>query len=405
MRSLSGAFSADRIDQSDLQQIIQRHFPNGSQPTRREVIYPGDEPHAIKLLFSKDDRLTDIQAGPGLTAEREAAIVTDVTNALTPSGPGVYRRVLFAAHKLIGVWGYADKFQVSPVPADAPQLNCLLGDHPFILETKITCVNDHLITSRKAGRALREQELLLAGLVNPSIHELEARPLYGYWVNLPTEDHNTVYLMPGYHYKSSQSAADFSEVVNRAPVIPSSELFGPHSMSAGTPFTFPNELDATLNAYYNLSETEQQRCLRSCYWLQYANRAFLFSYSAAFMAVVTAAEVLFPPPVERCLTCGQPKHRLRSAFAQLLDRSLTLLTSQRVGEDRLIQTRLKHLYDTRSEITHGADLRGALEFTPRGTQDDDDLRTLLRIVPYALSAWINEQASRQERPFGELVDR
>ena len=42
MRSLSGAFSIDRMDQSDLQQIIQRHFPNASQPARCEVIYPGD---------------------------------------------------------------------------------------------------------------------------------------------------------------------------------------------------------------------------------------------------------------------------------------------------------------------------------------------------------------------------
>ena len=395
MRSLWEPFAADRIDHADLQHIIQRHFPSGSQPTKREVIYPGDEPHEIKLRFSKDDRLTHIETGPALTPEREAEIVAAVINALTLTGPRVHRQVLFAAHKLKGAWRYEDKFQATPVSPEAPQLNCLMGDHPFILETKVTCTNDGFTNSRRAGRALREQELLLAGLVNPSVHQLETRSMNGYWVSLPAEGYKTVYLMPGYHYKSSHSATDFSPIGGFAAVVPSFELFAPYSMCAGASFTFPADLPATLEAYYSLSPMVQERCLRSCYWVQYASGAFFHSYSAAFMAVVTAAEVLFSPPAETCHACGQPQYRLRSAFAQLLDRSLTVLTSHRAGEDRSIQTRLKHLYDTRSEITHGADLRGwdtATEFTPRGGQDDDDLRTLLRVVPYALGAWIREQA-------------
>jgi hypothetical protein len=394
-RSLWESFAADRIDHANLQCIIGRHFPSGSQPAKRVVIYPGDEPHAIKLRYAKDDRLTHIEAGPALTPECEAAITSAIADALTPMEPRVFRHVLFAAHKLTGELRYKDTFQVTSVPPEAPQLNCLLGDHPFILESKVTCSKDGFVTARHASQLLREHELLLAGLTNAGVHELPARPWHGYWVL--DEEHKTTHRMPGYHYPMSQSAETFTTITTPAPHLPSPEMFGPYSMPAGTPFTIPNDLTETIDAYYALPPTIQRRFLRSCYWLQYAHHAFLHSSSAALMAVVTAAEVLFPPPPnEKCAACGQPQYRLRSAFAQLLEQSLTLLTCHRVGEDRTITTRLKHLYDTRSSITHGTDLRGwdtAPEFTPRSSQDDDDLRTLLRITPHTLARWLRKHAT------------
>ncbi len=113
LRSLWDVFAADRVDHADLQHIIQRHFRSGSQPAKRVVIYPGDEPHAIKLRFAKDDRLTHIEAGPALTPETEAAIIRAITDALTPTdargSPGAVCRT--QAHRLLAVQG--------PVPTDA----------------------------------------------------------------------------------------------------------------------------------------------------------------------------------------------------------------------------------------------------------------------------------------------
>jgi hypothetical protein len=397
-RNLWDAFAADRIDQRELQNIIQRHFPSGSQPAKGEVVYPGDGPPAITLRFSKNNRLTHVEAGPSLTHECEAMIIDVIKDALTATTRRVLRQVLFAGHKLTGAWRYKDELQITPVPPEAPQLTCLLGDHPFILETKITCTNDGSTTQRRAAQLAREHELLLAGIVNSSVHQLPARPFHGYWVMLPNEGYKTAYLMPGYHANIPEAAEDFTPIESSAPVLPPAQLFGPYSMSAGTPFTVPENLTETFDAYHALQPATRQGFLRSCHWLQYANHAFLHSYSAAFMAIVTAAEVLFPQqPKPKCLSCGQVRHRLRSAFAQLLERSLTVLTSHRVGEDRTIQTRLKHLYDTRSSISHGADLRGwdlPSEFTPRSSQDDDDLRTLLRVMPYTLAQWLREEAGR-----------
>ena len=362
------------------------------------MIYPGEEPHAIKLLFTKNDRLTDITAGPALTSDCEAAIIGAIIDALTSDEPRVFRHVLFAGHKLTGSWRYKDKFQITPVPPDAPQLDCLIGDHPFILESKVTTVKDGFIKSRRASRILREHELLLAGLVNTSIHELPAKSLYGYWVRLPDEGYKTAYLMPGYRYDAPRGLKDFIPVASSAPVLSATEIFGPYTMSAGTPFSIPNDLTHTLDTYYTLPPSTQTQFVRSCYWLQYANQALFQSYSAAFVAVITAAEVLFPQtPAEKCSACGQSQYKLRSAFARLLESSLAALTSRRVGVNRSVETRLKHLYDNRSRITHGIELRGwdsILDFTPRGCQDDDDLRTLLRVMPFTLAEWIHEQVGR-----------
>jgi hypothetical protein len=261
----------------------------------------------------------------------------------------------------------------------------------------------------RTARAMRNAELLLAGLVNNSVHPITGRPFYGYWVRLPGGDHRTAYLQPYYHCEILESSTDdFSPAGVLCRVVPPHELFGPYSMSAGTPFTVPEGLDDVLGAYHTLSTAVQEQFLRSCYWLQRANRSFLESFSAAFMAVVIAAEVLFESKsANACGCCGQPRYRLRSSFSELLETYVPLadLTSRGRDEQSSFQARLRHLYDTRSKITHGSDLRawdtGSHAFTPLGTQDDDDLRTLLRIMPLALANWLRERATTK-RPSESL---
>jgi hypothetical protein len=395
-RSLWYHFCADRLDHRALQNIIQRHFPSGAQPGLREVVYPGDGEHAIKLVFKKNDALDRIEVGPGLSTELEAKLTTAVAEALVETGPRVFRSVRFADCKLTGTWQYKQQWQILPIPASAPQLNCMIGDHPFLLEVKIPASKDGFLTSLRAGDATRAAELLLAGLVNNSIHPLTTRSMYGYWVRLPGDDYRaTAYLQPHYHCDLPESD-DFTPAESPAPVEPALKIFGPW-MSAGTPFCIPDELTAALDRYHALPPDTQERFLRSCYWLRQANRLFLESFSAAFMAIVTAAETLFDAtPPDRCPTCDQPRHRSRNSFAQLLQTYIPLagMTDSGYGGKPSFQARLKHLYDTRSRITHGSDLRGwdtSYGFTPRQNQDDSDLRTLLRIMPIVLTNWLQEQ--------------
>jgi hypothetical protein len=268
-----------------------------------------------------------------------------------------------------------------------------------VLEVTVACSKDGSITGMRAARAVRNAELLLAGLVNTSIHVLAVRPFYGHWVRLPGEDDRAAYLYPHYPCNLRQSTGDFSPAGALAPVVPERELFGPSGLSAGQSLSFPAGLVELLATYDALCPERQEQFLRSCYWLQRANRSFVESFSASFTAVVTAAEVLFEkkdPDV--CRSCGQHRYGLRISFSHLLETLVPLaeITNAGCNDRPSFQARLKHLYDTRSQITHGRDLRGwdssTHGFTPSGNRDDDDLRTLLRIMPFALGAWLSGQA-------------
>ncbi len=393
-KNLWQVLAADRVDHSELQHVIQRHFQSASQPGLREIVYPGESSWAVKLVFSKEDSLTDIEAGELLTPELEQRLRAAVTDALlTPAGYRVHRQVLFADTKLSGSWRYRDWFQILPVPAGAPQLNCIVGDHPFVLEVRAPASLDGSITNLRAERMMREVLLLLSGLVEGSIHPLVARPLYGTWTRMPAREHNVSYLYSYYPPVVRPWDDDFSAFGVLAPVVPSLHLFGIFGGTAEQPFCIPADLTDALDRYQALDRERRDQVLRACYWVQRANRSFLESFCQSLLAVVTVAETLMETKDETCRTCGQRQYRLRGSFAEFLDNYVPLdqLTSHHPGETRRFRERLKHLYDTRSKIAHGSDLRGhegAGDFTPLGNRDDDDLRTLLRVMPYALGAWL-----------------
>ncbi|MGP0073545.1 MAG: hypothetical protein ACLPWF_16645 [Bryobacteraceae bacterium] len=395
------ALSADRVDHGELQQVIQRHFPSASQPRLREIVYPGDEPHAVKLVYSKTDQLVGIEAGEALTPELEGQLSRAVADALfEPAGYRVQRHVLFADHKLTGSWRYRDWFQVLPVPPSAPQLDCVFGDHPLTHEVRVAASRDSGITNLRASRAMREVLLLLGGLAESSVHGLAGRAFHGSWVSLPGEARQTAYLYPAYPAPAPHSSDGFSAPGAPAPVIPSHDLFGIFGGHAGQPLCIPGELAETIDRYLALDAEARERVLRACYWVQRANRSFPESFSQSFLAVITVAETLMETAKEICPGCGQNQYRLRSSFAAFLDAYVPLdqLTARLAGHPQSFRERLKALYDSRSKITHGSDLPGrdglAGGFVPGANTEDSDLRTLLRIMPLAVGAWVRERETQ-----------
>jgi hypothetical protein len=52
-KNLWKPLAADRVNHGELQQVIQRHFPSSSQPTLREITYPGEDRYALKFIFNR----------------------------------------------------------------------------------------------------------------------------------------------------------------------------------------------------------------------------------------------------------------------------------------------------------------------------------------------------------------
>jgi hypothetical protein len=250
---LWSALAADRVDHFELQRVIQTHFASASQSGSHEIIYPGGERWALKLVFSKSDALIDIEPGVLLTPELEQDLSEAVAaKLLVNDGLRIFRRVFFADRKVSGSWRYRDWFQILPVPTGWPQLDCLFGDHPLLLEVAVPASSDAAITIVRSERVLREVLLLLNGLLDGSIRGLVARPFYGMWVSTPGEGHNANYLYPGYPSAAAVPSDEFMECSVPAPVLDLQEVFGLLAGAAGEPISIPERLTEMIDRYLRI---------------------------------------------------------------------------------------------------------------------------------------------------------
>jgi hypothetical protein len=242
--------------------------------------------------------------------------------------------------------------------------------------------------------------LVLGGLVTNMIRPL-GRGNRFHWVLLPAEDLHAAYLQDYYPTNHlAPPSEDFSPRTTTAPLLPPLALFGPGPTAHDYELALPEDLAALLDLIDHLPDEHRQDFLRACYWLQQAARTFQDSFSLSFLAVATAIEALIEDrSYSECSICQQKTFEGKSLtvlFADFLDHHVPLefLTSSGYGDIPSFKDRLKYLYATRSTLAHGNDLLGQdttrAGFVPRQNQEHGDLRTLLRIMHYALGTWIVE---------------
>ena len=133
-QNLFEMFRASEVDHGELTEILLHHFKTAIQQTDNEVLYPGHSTeYAVRLIYGRRG-LKAIMPGPRLTDEDIKTIRRSVKEELlAPSGERVGSRILFAAVPVEGFCRYRDRFQIIPVPPDAPRPNVLMADHPFII--------------------------------------------------------------------------------------------------------------------------------------------------------------------------------------------------------------------------------------------------------------------------------
>jgi hypothetical protein len=270
----------------------------------------------------------------------------------------------------------------------------MVGDHPFVLEVRVIRSSDGLVTALRASRAAREVELLLAGLMQSSIHSLSGS---SHWVVLqPVEQQNVAYLRE--HYSAPTIGAQsetFLEAVAPALIVPRNVLFAPYGSLAGQDLAIPDSLSESLARYEGLPPATRDSFLRACYWLQHARGVFPNSFSAAFMSAVTVAETLFENLPGTCSTCGQRRFGLGASFADWLESHVPAeVIPLSSAEACCFHRRLKQLYARRSVLTHGSDLLRrdkagiGVHMTPRQNLENQDVRTLLDVMHLALGNWL-----------------
>ena len=301
---------------------------------------------------------------------------------LTKHGTKICQIIGFCGLPITGYFRYKDWFQMLPVPEDAPKPKVLLADHPFILEVPYeTCPSLMIDASRKQKKAVIYSRLL--NVLSNQFISLGSLSRHA-WVVLNTENMSSVtseWKQLGYFYYNRLKGAEdeFSSVDNLHPI---EKVFfrtyysSPPLARTMDPFTFPDNLEQSLDKAFALDGENWRKFFMACSWYAQYRYTAKESRSSAFIALVTALE---------CLG-GQPRYRVTVHFKEFLKKYFPAI-------DQFPKEK-KTIYQVRSQLAHGADLlRADLEpwnFLVDTTEEDQGQlqRNLLYIARLAIYNWL-----------------
>ena len=396
--NLYETFHVSGVEQAELESVLLDYFHGARSVTADEIVYPGDATeYALKLSY-EDGTLVGIFPGPKLTASDIEAVQAKVASELLSSeGARVGRYILFGSVPVSGYFHYRDRFQILPVPPDAPRPEFLLGDHPFLLEFQFPATSNSML--RQARRAAREREceLLATGLLEFSIHGL-GRMARHHWVlpqSDPKEPWRSVYCQEMYTWPGLSLEGDRftpTEGLGSLMEIAPQEYYSRSGISPERHLEIPSNLTALLDTFYALAKRNRERFLRACFWFQQAHRAYSRSRSASFTALIGAVEALIPrertssvcPECRRTLGPGATQQ-----FAEFVERF--------APGSGLPEAERKRFYGIRSALSHGGALLHSDRtdwsggFGPRQIKEWDDIGTAWSLVRVVLVNWLWSQ--------------
>jgi hypothetical protein len=152
--------------------MIQYRFPHGSIPPDTAEVHLADasEKVVLRLAFTRAGRFEAIPE-PSLSDEDAQTLIKVIGEP--GRTPTVWRVVLFASLPVKGTFRYRDRWQIRPVPDDAPKPSFAMAPHPFVLELKGSAVSEGFVRWLQGGKLLREVEQRGLTLLGIALANLE----------------------------------------------------------------------------------------------------------------------------------------------------------------------------------------------------------------------------------------
>ena len=377
----------------ELSMMIQYCFPHGSIPPGTAEVHLADASEEVVLrpAFTRAGRFEAIPE-PSLSDEDAQTLIKVIGELEGGRTPTVWRVVLFASLPVKGTFRYRDRWQIRPVPDDAPKPSFAMAPHPFVLEVKGSAVSEGFVRWLQGGKLLREAELVLSLVLHGGLAPDRSTSPSHEWVVLPgweySEDRpsptsllaQASYFMPTMPGRGD----DFSDVAEVEPMrlVPDEEYFGRLGTSVYQTLELPASLAALLDAVDALQPGDRDRFFRSAYWFSRAGGAWRLSQSLSYICLINAIEVLTPHGVEdRCPTCGL--NRAPGPTARFRD------FVERYAGDVPDRSRL---YAIRSRLVHGdqilqSDQPSGFAFTPHLWEERERHDRARRVAQTAVINW------------------
>jgi hypothetical protein len=399
MTDLLETFHVNRVDQSELEQLLQAHFGRAKAVTNREIHYGREDldlkPALIVRYTKETARIATIEPHPGLALDDVAQIERKIHEQLLQSpGERIGQLVLFSSLAFNGWFRYRDRFQLIPLPSDAPRPILGISGHPLLMQFRFPGSDDMMIRLQRQSRVGRELELLCTAL---SMNIEGAIPITAryHWSLVGAQDptnSRSEYCLEAYSWPGgSGQTAEFSSVKawHPAPRLPHHDYYAVVGISVGQEMSLPETFDELFDAYFQRGPIEQERFLRAAHWHQFAHRAYGHSNSGSYSALITAVETLMGPEqasVKRCATCG------RTTGGGSKRQFLNFVETYAPGPGITAQDRSR-FYAVRSALAHGNRLLQFDRFTwsgltPSYLDDWNTHRAMWLLVRTMMVNWI-----------------
>ena len=394
---LLDVWGARSADTAELEDLLLRHFGKVGFADDRYALYGTDTNPRLIVTYNKKGKPARATAGVDFTDDDSVALSTRIHDTLLNEGTlEVGRRVLFTTLRVDGFYRYRDRFQIVPVPPQAPRPQiAMLASNPFLLEVRYRRSLDSMTSMLRKERAEREIELLLAIFLWLPIEHL-GNPRFR-WVLKPSADPQptSAHQQEGYHWPGDQPIRDTftaTQAMSPMPLIEPSVYYARYNYSVTDNLDLPSNISEMFDRFFALDAQDQQHFLRAGYWFHHASNVWATSHSAAFTAMVSAVEAIMPPASASppCPTCKRlsglgPTARFE-AFVEQHASARQISTDQR-----------KAFYKTRSALAHGGRL---LQNDQRvwgagitGVLELQNLRALSGVVRAVLCDWLQTCAS------------
>jgi hypothetical protein len=352
--SLAEELAIAEVNHDELVTLLASSFPFGEWHGENTVVYRAETGEVGLKLTYRGSRLVDVDGGPGLSDEARQKLREEVATLAAPHDTVVWRDVFFNLFPVDGYWRYRDEWQIVPAPPQAPRLDVLLADHPFVVELRVPWYPGRaMLSAAIQGRRAWELQLILNLVLRGRIKRFSARAPDGTWA-LRWDGDDTPraewvqpgYFIPDWTYQSSEFTP--TDGLRPLPEVSDEVYRTRRGIGADDVFEIPAVLGPLLDASHAVRPEVRDRFLHACYWYDRSGAAWNMSVSLGHVAAVNAIETIMPPgQVDRCPECGLNRAPgVTRRFHDFVERYAPLVPEQ----DR------KRIYKLRSSLVHEANV-------------------------------------------------
>lgn len=387
----------DAALQADLQTVLMGYFPKGRYPGQGVVEHLTADDNLALVARHDESGVKDIQAGPALTQNDLDALARQVDVVFADTTTAVRRAILFSDLPVTGSYRYRDQFRIMPAPPEAPKLEQVLGDHPFVLEVVHRSSDNTDLRIQRGIREVQTVSLLLSGLIPWIVCERPGHLEQRWAIRLrqgsadsPSEWVQLTYMFPGFQALADEMTSDPGTPIE---LIEADGFYAKRGIRPDDVLQLPLSFELMLDHFYALGLEKRDQFLRWAYWLNHAKQIWNLSHSAHYLALIQAVEALRPRlPGSVCQHCrSQTGPGPTQQFVDFVERHPP-------RQDPETERERRELYRLRSALTHGGkllrrDLHVALfaglepaELKERESSDRAALLTRIAGVNWLLSA-------------------